>query len=98
MTRLLLRLLGLGLLYVLASPVLFVIGIRRLSKLARLNDALSAGWVNCQSCGHRNSLNVLARCRRCSFAEYGSRLRCSACGQTTHYFDCARCGASVRVW
>lgn len=98
MTRSLLRLLGLGILYALASPVLLVLGVKRFRNLWQLHAALRAGWVDCPSCGHRNPLNILARCRRCSFAEYGNRLQCSACKQTTRAFDCGRCGASIRVW
>lgn len=98
MTRTLLRLLGLGLLYVFASPVFLVLGIKRFQKLTQLHRALGSGWIACPSCGYRTSLNVLARCRRCGFAEYGSRLRCSACGQTTKAVDCDRCRASIRVW
>ena len=98
MTRAVLRVLGIGLLYLLASPVFLVLGIRRLQKLQQLHRALAAGAVTCPSCGYRNALAALARCRRCGFAEYATRLRCSACGQTTKAIDCASCQASIRVW
>ena len=97
MTRAL-RLLGVGLLYVLAAPVFAFRAWKRASKLHQLHRALRAGWVDCPTCGYRNPTSALARCRRCGFAEYGSRLWCSACHQTTQTFDCARCRASIRVW
>lgn len=96
--RRLVQLLGLGLLYVCASPILALGAAKRLQKLARLRAALRAGWVACPTCGHRNAVNALARCRRCGFTEFGSRLYCTACKQTTQVIDCGRCRASIRVW
>lgn len=98
MTARLLKLLGLGLLYVCASPVYLAFAVKRARKLARLRSALRAGWVACPTCGHRTAVNALARCRRCGFTEYGSRLYCTACKQTTQVIDCGRCRASIRVW
>ena len=45
----------------------------------------------------KNQLDLLATCRRCGVTEFGSRLRCTNCGQTNAGFTCDSCGAFIRV-
>lgn len=84
-------------LYVLAAPALLVAWLVGLRRTVRKLQLLRAGWVTCTSCGSRNPLNVKATCRRCGITEYGSRLFCTQCRQVSTWFDCASCGASIRV-
>lgn len=96
-TKVLLRTAGLGFLYLLASPVYALLGLRRLVRARRSLALVRSGFVDCPHCGLRNPLDVLSTCRRCGVTEFGSRLFCSNCGQVTRWFDCARCHATIRV-
>lgn len=96
-TKVILRTAGLGLLYLLASPVYAFLGFRRFLKARRSLALVRAGFIDCPHCGLRNPLDVLSTCRRCGVTEFGSRLFCSNCRQITRWFDCARCRATIRV-
>jgi hypothetical protein len=91
-----LRLLALVGLYVLASPIYAVLGVRKLVKLLRTRRSLASGEIVCPHCGVRNMLDVLATCGTCKVTEYGNRLRCS-CGEVSKGFDCDSCGVTIRV-
>lgn len=84
-------------LYVLAAPVFLIVWLVGLRKTVRKLRLLRGGWVTCASCGTRNPLNVKSQCRRCGITEYGSRLYCTQCRQVSKWFDCAACGASIKV-
>ena len=87
----------LGALYLLASPVYAVLGVQKLVKLWRTRQTMQAGTIACVHCGAANQLDVLATCGKCKTTEYGNRLRCSACGDTTKAFDCDACCVTIRV-
>lgn len=93
----LLRIVALGFLYVLASPIYLIQALRRAMKAVSRMPALRSGFVNCPHCGFRNPLDILASCRRCGTTEFGSRLFCSTCKQLTKAFACDRCTATIRV-
>ncbi|HEY2091321.1 MAG TPA: hypothetical protein VGJ81_05500 [Thermoanaerobaculia bacterium] len=84
-------------LYLFAAPV-YVIRflVRTILTLVRFRQVRSGG-VECPHCGRENPLDLLATCRRCGATEFGSRLRCSNCGQTNRGFACDGCGALIRV-
>ena len=92
------RLSALGFLYVLASPVYFVLGVIQWRRVARGLAIVRRGVLPCQHCGHPNPLNVLSTCHRCGVTEFGSRLYCSNCRQVTRWFDCGRCHATIKVF
>jgi hypothetical protein len=83
-------------LYVLASPIYAILGVRKLVKLFRTRQILASGAITCPHCGERNVLDVLATCSRCKVTEYGNRLRCS-CGEVSKGFECDACGVTIRV-
>ncbi len=84
-------------LYVLAAPVYAIRFLARtVLTLIRFRQVRS-GAVECPHCGTENALDLLATCRRCGITEFGSRLRCSNCGQTNRGFACDACGALIRV-
>lgn len=91
-----LRILAVGGLYILASPVYAVLGVRKLVKLLLTRRRLASGEIVCPHCGARNMLDVLATCGTCKVTEYGNRLRCS-CGEVSKGFDCDSCGVTIRV-
>jgi len=93
----LLRVVVLGLLYVLASPIYVIQAVRRAAKAVGRMPALRSGFVNCPHCGFRNPLDILATCRRDGTTEFGSRLYCSTCKQVTKAFACDRCTATIKV-
>jgi len=84
-------------LYLLAAPVYAIrFLVRTVLTLIRFRQVRS-GAVECPHCGAENALDLLATCRRCGVTEFGSRLRCSNCGQTNRGFACDACGALIRV-
>ena len=91
------RYLSLALLYLCASPVYAILGIRKLTKFWRSASVMREGVIPCVHCGTANQLDVLARCGKCKTTEYGNRLRCSTCGDTATAFDCDACGVTIRV-
>jgi hypothetical protein len=91
------RRIGLAVLYLLASPIYLVIGIRKLVRFWRIRRTMRAGTITCVHCGIENQIDILATCGKCKATEYGNRLRCSACGDTAKAFDCDACGVTIRV-
>ena len=89
--------LALGGLYVLAAPIFAAKWLLRsqasFSRAAMLRD----GFMDCPHCQFRNPLDILAHCRRCGRAEFGSRLYCSGCKQVLTSFPCDRCTATIEV-
>jgi hypothetical protein len=84
-------------LYLFAVPIYAVrFLVRTTLTLVRFRQVRS-GAVECPHCGRENPLDLLATCRRCGVTEFGSRLRCSNCGQTNRGFACDGCGAVIRV-
>lgn len=92
-----LRLIGLALLYVLASPVYLVMFIRKAMKLYTGAKLMRTGYIECPHCGETNALDLLATCPKCRTTEYGNRLRCTACGEQSRSFDCDYCGVTIKV-
>jgi hypothetical protein len=87
----------LALLHVLAAPVYLVRFVIRAGRTLSRFRRVIGGAVECPHCGALNHLDILATCRRCGVTEYGSRLRCTNCGQTNAGFACDACGAFIRV-
>lgn len=97
--RTLLRLVGLGALYVLAFPFLLPKVIRQIRTKLALRRALGDGWVTCPICRERTPLVGQATCRRCGFTEMGSLLYCTNCKQVVaQWIDCRSCRNSIKVW
>jgi hypothetical protein len=87
----------LALLYMLAFPIYAARWLRRTVRgIVHLSE-LRKGFVDCPHCGFRNPLDILALCRRCGSAEFGSRLYCTTCKQVTKAFPCDGCTAGIRV-
>ena len=84
-------------LYVLAAPVYLAVWLFGLRKTIQKLRVLRIGWVSCANCGTRNSLNVKSQCKRCGITEYGNRCYCTACRQISRFFECTKCGASIKV-
>jgi len=87
----------LALLYVLALPIYAATWLRRTVKSVLHLSELRKGFIDCPHCGVRNPLDILALCRRCGMAEFGSRLYCTTCKQVTTAFPCDRCTAAIKV-
>ena len=93
------RLALLGLLWVLALPILLVRGIAQAFAASRARTVVRRGFLVCPYCGRGNRLDVLVRCR-CGFAEFRSlALPCSECGYRPGWIFCSGpdCGASLRL-
>ena len=99
MHSLLVRWIGLALLYVLASPIYLIVFIRKAVKLYRGATLMRSGSITCPHCGTVNALDILATCPKCHTTEYGNRLRCTGagCGEQTRSFDCDSCGVTIKV-
>ena len=91
------RLVGLVLLYVLASPIFAFLWLRKVGKTLKAYKSIRTGWMVCPHCHERNPVDVLSTCRRCGVTEYGSRLYCTNCKQVTRSFDCSGCGATIKA-
>lgn len=91
-----LRALGVALLYVLAAPTYLVLAIVKLVKSAPARRAIQTGTIQCPHCGETCDLDVKSTCPRCRRTELGNRLRCN-CGFETKSFDCDYCGVTIDV-
>jgi hypothetical protein len=87
----------LAVLYVLALPIYAAKWMRRAVESTSHLSALRKGFIDCPHCRFRNPLDILALCRRCATAEFGSRLYCSTCKQVMKAFACDRCTATIKV-
>ena len=93
-----LKVVGIGALYVLASPIYLVKAVRDLQKDLALKRLLDEGWVVCPHCGERNPLFAQETCRRCGWTEMGCRIWCSRCRkQVADRIDCQRCFNSIGI-
>jgi hypothetical protein len=88
---------GLALMYVLASPVLLVQWVKRLRKELAAIDVIRSGVLECPYCAFSNPLNRMATCSRCRATEPSSVLRCSFCKATFKTITCDQCSATLRV-
>jgi uncharacterized paraquat-inducible protein A len=91
------RWLVLAVLYVFAAPVYLVRWILNTRKTLNRFRAVRDGVLRCPHCANVNSMNVLATCKRCGTTEFGSRLHCSNCKQTSKAFTCDFCTATIKV-
>ncbi|MGV8041533.1 MAG: hypothetical protein AB2L07_16205 [Thermoanaerobaculaceae bacterium] len=92
------KVVGLALLYVLASPIYALRAIARFFASQRAHALIEVGYLRCPICRHGNKLNVLVRCPRCGFTEPRSlALPCSECGYVPGWIACAKCSASLRL-
>ena len=89
--------LGLALLYVLASPVYFVVFARKAIQFGRGAALMRKGYTDCPHCGETNALDLLATCPKCRTTEYGNRLRCTGCGEQSRSFDCDFCRVTIKA-
>ncbi|HYK02262.1 MAG TPA: hypothetical protein VE974_10930 [Thermoanaerobaculia bacterium] len=92
-----LRWIGLALLYLLASPVYVIVFACKVMKLSRGAALMRKGYIDCPHCGATNALDLLATCPKCRATEYGSRLRCTSCGEQSRSFDCDYCSVTIKV-
>lgn len=87
----------LAILYACAAPIYIGRSATRTILTFYRFRRVRSGAVECPHCGSENPLDLFATCRRCGVTEFGSRLNCSNCGQTTRGFACDGCGALIRV-
>ena len=92
-----LRLIGLVLLYMLASPVYLVVFVRKAMRFSKGAALMRKGYMDCLHCSQTNALDLLATCPKCRTTEYGNRLRCTACGEQSRSFDCDYCSVTIKV-
>ncbi len=97
MEKQVLRLLGLLLMYVFASPVLLVQWVQKLRKELAAIGRIRTGTLECPYCQFSNPLNRMATCGRCRATEPSSVLRCSFCKATFKTITCDQCSATLRV-
>ncbi len=93
----LVRSITLALLYVFAAPVYLIRWLIGSHKTLQRFQQVREGIIRCPHCRNVNSLNVLATCKRCGTTEFGSRLFCTNCRQTTKAFACEFCTATIKV-
>jgi len=94
------RLLGLGALYVLASPIYllrWIIGV--VTEDPRKRAALAAGIMPCPWCAAAVPLARMNTCPKCGFTSPSSLVApCANCDEGPFPFtQCPTCGGSVRV-
>lgn len=92
-----LRQIGLALLYVLASPVYFLVVICKAMKFSKGAALMRKGYIDCPHCERTNALDRLATCPKCRTTEYGNRRRYTPCGEQSRSFDCDYCGVTIKV-
>jgi aspartate carbamoyltransferase regulatory subunit len=96
-TKRVLKLTGLALMYSLASPVLVIQWVRNVRKQVAAIERIRAGVLECPYCRCQNPLNRMATCARCRASEPSSVLRCSFCKATFKTITCDQCTATLRV-
>lgn len=97
MTKRVLKLAGLALMYTLASPVLLIQWVRNVRKQVAAIERIRTGFMECPYCLWQNPLNRMATCARCRASEPSSVLRCSFCKATFKTITCDQCAATLRV-
>lgn len=97
MTKGVVKLAGLALMYTLASPVLLIQWVRSVRKQVAAIERIRTGFMECPYCGWQNPLNRMATCARCRASEPSSVLRCSFCKATFKTITCDQCAATLRV-
>ena len=93
----LLKILGLGLMYLFAAPALLVTLLLQLRKDLLAIERIRAGFMECPYCHFQNPLNRMATCAKCRATEPSSVLRCSFCKTTFKTITCDQCSATLRV-
>jgi len=93
-----LRGLGLALLYVIAAPTYVIVGLIKLIKAAPVARAIRKGVIECPHCHKVNDLDVKATCPKCRRTEFGNRLRCRGCRNEESSFDCDHCHTTIDVF
>jgi len=84
-------------LWILASPLLFVQSALRMARRIRFYRTAYAGQIPCRHCGAAISLVNLWRCP-CGFTAAGHLLReCRNCGSLPRMVRCYECGATERL-
>jgi uncharacterized paraquat-inducible protein A len=91
-----LRGLGLALLYVIAAPTYVIVSLIKVIRVVPAIRAIHAGTIECPHCHQINDLDVKGVCPRCRRVSYGNRLRCS-CGNEATSFDCDHCQTTIDV-
>jgi uncharacterized paraquat-inducible protein A len=84
-------------LYLLAAPIYAAKWLLKAEESFSRMQTVRQGFVVCPHCHFQNPLDILAQCRRCARAEFGSRLFCTNCKQVTKAFPCDRCTATIQV-
>ena len=97
MTKRLLKVTGLALMYTLASPVLLIQWVRNVRKQIAAIERIRTGFMECPYCQYQNPLNRMATCAKCRASEPSSVLRCSFCKATFKTITCDQCAATLRV-
>ena len=97
MTKRVLKLTGLALMYTLASPVLLIQWVRNVRKQVAAIERIRTGFMECPYCRWLNPLNRMATCAKCRASEPSSVLRCSFCKATFKTITCDQCAATLRV-
>ena len=93
----LLKLLGVGVMYVFAAPVLLVQWAAKFRKELAAIGRIRTGQMECPYCQFENPLNRMATCAKCRATEPSSVLRCSFCKATFKTITCDQCGATLKV-
>lgn len=93
----LLKILGLGLMYLFAAPALLLTWILELRKDLLAIERIRTGFMECPYCHFQNPLNRMATCAKCRATEPSSVLRCSFCKTTFKTITCDQCSATLRV-
>lgn len=91
-----LRGLGLALLYLIAAPTYVIVALIKLIKVMPVVRAIRRGVIECPHCHELNDLDVKSTCPRCHRTDYGNRLRCR-CGNEATSFDCDYCQTTIDV-
>jgi formate dehydrogenase maturation protein FdhE len=93
----LLKICGLGVIYILAAPILIVRWVLKLRKEVAAIERIRSGVLVCPYCAYPNPLARMATCARCRATEPASVLRCSFCKTTFQTITCDQCGATLKV-
>jgi hypothetical protein len=92
-----LKIVALGIMYLLAAPILLVRAILNVRKQLRSIVRITTGQMECPYCHFQNALNRMATCGKCRATEPNSVLRCSFCKATFKTITCDQCSATLRV-